>query len=76
MPFVLGIFYAVGGNAKKGIEEVVNAGGASDTNAALCGAVCGAFSGINALPADWSSRADVFSGAKLSDVSAKLVRRV
>ena len=76
VPFVLGIFYAVGGNAKKGIEEVVNAGGASDTNAALCGAVCGAFSGINALPADWSSRADVFSGAKLSDVSAKLVRRV
>ncbi|MGI6205101.1 MAG: ADP-ribosylglycohydrolase family protein [Anaerovoracaceae bacterium] len=76
VPLVLGIFYAVNGNAKKGIEEAVNAGGAADTNAALCGAVCGAFSGINVIPVEWSSRAEEVLGTDLREAAAKLARRV
>lgn len=76
VPLVMGIFYAVEGNAKKAVIEAVNAGGAADTNAALCGAVCGGFSGINTVPVDWSSRAGELVDADIKDAAHKLARRV
>lgn len=68
----LGIFYAVGGNAREGILAAVNAGDDADTNASICGAICGAYEGAAALPADWISRVERTSGVDFKALAGAL----
>lgn len=53
VPFSLGVFYAADGDAKNSILAAVNAGDDADTNAAIAGAIAGAFCGVERLPAVW-----------------------
>ena len=76
VPIALGIFYAVNGNAKDGIMAAVNAGDDADTNGAICGNICGAYSGAKALPEEWCSRVQKTSCLDLKATAEKLIRRV
>ncbi len=52
----IGIFYSAKGDYKSAIIAAVNNGGDSDTIASIVGALCGAFSGITAIPREWVSK--------------------
>ena len=75
VPLTLGIFYAVDGNAKDGILAAVNAGDYADTNGAICGNICGAYSGAKALPEEWCVRVQKTSCLDLRGTAAKLIER-
>ena len=56
MPLALGAFYAVKGNGRDGVLAAINAGDDADTNGAICGNICGAYSGASAFPDIWKDR--------------------
>jgi ADP-ribosylglycohydrolase len=74
IPFSLGVFYAVNGDAKEGIIAAVNGGDDADTNGAICGNICGAFSGANAIPEEWKRRVEKESGIDFLAIAGELVR--
>ncbi len=70
IPFAFGVFYAVKGDAGKGIPAAVNGGDDADTNGSICGNICGAYSGSEKIPEKWKEQVkrqnciDFFSIAK------------
>jgi ADP-ribosylglycohydrolase len=53
IPLSLGIFYAAKGDFESGLLSAVNTGDDADTNGAIVGALCGAFSGSDAIRPEW-----------------------
>ncbi len=53
IPLSLGIFYAAGGRYEEGVLAAVNTGDDADTNGAITGALCGAFSGTEKINRKW-----------------------
>ena len=68
-----GAFYATGGHGANGILAAVNAGDDADTNGSICGNLCGAFSGAEALPVHWRGRVENTSGLDLKTTAAQLL---
>ena len=73
IPIALGVFYAVEGDARQGIIAAVNAGDDADTNASICGTICGAYSGIKNLPKDWILRVEKTSGVNFKEIASGLL---
>ncbi len=73
VPLSLGVFYAVNGNGEKGIPAAINCGDDADTNGAICGNICGAYSGANALPNHWKERVQKVSSLDFFDTAKKLL---
>lgn len=73
IPYSLGVFYAAEGDAKEGIIAAVNGGDDADTNGAICGNICGAYSGAKAIPAEWKRRVEKESGIDFRKIAAELV---
>ena len=76
VPFCLGIFYAVDGDARAGILAAINAGDDADTNGSICGAICGAYSGAKALPAEWVARVEKTSGLDFNSIAVQLFNQI
>jgi len=74
IPFSLGVFYAAGGNAKEGIIAAVNGGDDADTNGAICGNICGAYSGAKAIPEEWKRRVEKESGIDFMGIAQELTK--
>ncbi len=55
MPFVIGTFMRHPNNFKEGVLEAVNAGGDTDTNAAIVGSLIGANVGADYIPKEWKN---------------------
>jgi ADP-ribosylglycohydrolase len=53
VPAALAIADYAGGNPERAIRLAGNLRGDTDTVAAMAGAICGAFAGADALPAEW-----------------------
>ncbi|MDR3577682.1 MAG: ADP-ribosylglycohydrolase family protein [Anaerolineaceae bacterium] len=53
IPLSLGIFYAAGGDYQTGLLAAINIGDDADTNGAIVGALCGAFSGSEKINPAW-----------------------
>lgn len=53
MPFVVGTFMRHPKNFRDGVLEAVNAGGDTDTNAAIVGSLIGANVGADGIPHEW-----------------------
>ena len=53
IPIALALFALGDGNVRKVNEYAVNLGGDCDTNAAMAGAIAGAYSGLSTIPVDW-----------------------
>ena len=56
IPLSLGVFYAAKGQVEQGVTAVVNIGDDADTNGAIVGALCGAYSGAASIPKRWSEK--------------------
>lgn len=74
VPLALGVFYAVDGDAKKGILAAVNCGDDADTNGAICGNICGAYSGAKKLPEAWKERVQKVSCLNFMDTAKLLIK--
>jgi ADP-ribosylglycohydrolase len=74
IPFALGIFYAVDGDAREGILAAVNGGDDADTNGAICGNICGAYSGAQAIPEEWKRRVGKESGIDFLNTARELLK--
>ena len=53
IPLSLGIFYASAGRFEDGLLAAINTGDDADTNGAIVGALCGAFSGADTIRPEW-----------------------
>ena len=53
IPLSLGIFYAAGGDYQEGLLAAINVGDDADTNGAIVGALCGAYSGSDKINPAW-----------------------
>lgn len=73
VPLALGVFYAVDGDAAKGIPAAVNCGDDADTNGAICGNICGAYSGADIIPEKWKQRVQKVSCLDFVEISGKLI---
>lgn len=74
VPLALGVFYAVDGDASKGITAAVNCGDDADTNGAICGNICGAYSGASVMPENWKQRVQKVSCLDFTETAKKLIK--
>ena len=74
IPYSLGVFYAANGDAKEGIIAAINGGDDADTNGAICGNICGAFSGADAIPEEWKRRVEKESGLDFMGIAEELMK--
>ena len=74
IPYALGVFYAVNGDAKSGIIAAINGGDDADTNGAICGNICGAYSGIKAIPEEWAKRVEKESNVDFLEIAKQLIK--
>ena len=75
IPYALGVFYAVEGDAREGIIAAVNGGDDADTNGAICGNICGAYSGAKAIPEEWKRRVEKESGIDFMEIARALAKQ-
>ncbi|MEL7654445.1 MAG: ADP-ribosylglycohydrolase family protein, partial [Bacillota bacterium] len=75
IPYALGVFYAVNGDAKEGIIAAINGGDDADTNGAICGNLCGAYSGAKSIPETWKSRVEKESNVPFLDLAGALINK-
>lgn len=73
VPLALGVFYAVGGDAAAGIPAAINCGDDADTNGAICGNICGAYSGAAVLPKEWKDRVQKVSSLNFMETAQNLI---
>lgn len=76
VPLALGVFYATDGRGIDGIPAAVNCGDDADTNGAICGNICGAYSGAEALPESWKTRVQKVSSLDFKKTAEMLIERV
>jgi ADP-ribosylglycohydrolase len=67
-----GIILLAGGDPYQAVCCGANIGGDTDTIAAIAGAVCGAWRGIDAIPADLLSRVEELNQLELASLAARL----
>lgn len=76
IPFSIATFLRHPTDFRAGILEAINAGGDTDSNAAIVGALIGANVGLEGIPSDWATRCPEFLealnlGAELYRVASK-----
>lgn len=76
IPLALGIFLLGDANPKKVNEIAVNIGGDCDTNAAMAGAMAGAYTGISAIPQDWIDTINKVNNINLETHAKKLIELI
>lgn len=74
VPLALGVFYAVDGDARQGIPAAINCGDDADTNGAICGNICGAYSGAKVLPEEWKQRVQKVSSLDFLETAGQLLK--
>ncbi len=74
VPLSLGVFYAVSGQVNEGIIAVVNIGDDADTNGAIVGSLCGAYSGASAIHPAWIAKVEGTNGIPFKQIAADLLR--
>ena len=65
IPIALALFALGKGNVKSVNELCVNLGGDCDTNAAMAGAIAGAYSGIKTVPEEWIETLERVNGVNM-----------
>lgn len=75
IPLSLGIFYAAGGDYSTGLLAAVNTGDDADTNGAITGALCGAYSGADKINPDWITRLRETNSIDFLEIASHLLER-
>jgi|HigsolmetaGSP12D_1036236.scaffolds.fasta_scaffold01469_4 ADP-ribosylglycohydrolase len=75
VPLSLGVFYAAYGQVADGILSVINIGDDADTNGAIVGSLCGAFSGASSIRPDWIARIEATNGVDFRQIAQHLLQK-
>ncbi len=75
IPLSLGVSYAAGFRFMDGLITVINIGDDADTNGAITGALCGAYSGLSAIPVAWQTTIEQQNGIDLKALASNLLRQ-
>ncbi len=73
IPLSLGVGYAAGFRFPEGLLTVINIGDDADTNGAITGALCGAFSGLSAIPLRWQKTVEQQNHIDLKSLAKDLL---
>lgn len=73
IPLSLGVFYAAKGQYEEGLITIINVGDDADTNGAIVGALCGAFSGVEKIRKEWMDKVIEGNDIDFYDIAKKLV---
>ena len=73
IPLSIALFVLGRGDPKAVNEYCVNFGGDCDTNAAMAGAMAGAYSGYRAVPQAWRETVEKVNGISLADYANDLL---
>lgn len=74
VPVALAAFYAAKGNGRDGVLAAINAGDDADTNGAICGNICGAYSGASSFPDEWKNRVQKTSSIDMESLAEQLLK--
>lgn len=75
IPFSLGIFYASHGNFQEGLMAAINMGDDADTNGAIVGALCGAYSGVGNINPGWIEKIQQTNLIDFKTIAEKLLKK-
>ena len=70
VPTAIGLFVLAGGNPHRSALLAANLGGDTDTIGAVVGGICGAFSGVGAIPAGLRATLDEVNGLPIAEIAA------
>lgn len=73
VPLAIGLFVLGKGDPKRVNEYCVNIGGDCDTNAAMAGAMAGAYAGVESVPLAWRLKIDEMNPANFDECTRKLI---
>lgn len=73
IPFSLGVFYAADGDYEKGLLAAINIGDDADTNGAIVGALCGAFSGSEKIRPEWIEKVSATNSVDFKKIAFQLL---
>ena len=76
MQVAIGLFALGKGNVKLVNEYCVNFGGDCDTNAAMAGAMAGAYSGIEAVPVEWRETIKKVNGVDFEEFAKQIINLI
>jgi ADP-ribosylglycohydrolase len=75
IPLSLGVFYAANGDVSQGIIAAINIGDDADTNGAIVGSLCGAFSGASSIPPAWIQKIEETNAVDFKKIAAQLLEK-
>lgn len=75
IPLSLGIFYAAEGRYQDGLLAAINIGDDADTNGAIVGALCGAYSGAGAIDEAWINKLGETNDIDFKSLAERLLAR-
>jgi ADP-ribosylglycohydrolase len=75
IPLSLGIFYASGGDYQNGLLAAINVGDDADTNGAIVGALCGAYSGSDGIRTSWIEKLQKINQIDFMDIAKRLITK-
>lgn len=73
IPFSLGVFYAAKGDYERGLLAAINVGDDADTNGAIVGALCGAFSGAEKIDPAWTEKVSTTNSVDFKKIAGQLL---
>jgi ADP-ribosylglycohydrolase len=75
IPLSLGVFYAAGGDFESGLLTAINIGDDADTNGAIVGALCGAFSGVEKINSSWIEKINQTNSIDFLAIANQLIEK-
>jgi len=75
IPFSLGAFYASNGDYQTGLLAAINTGDDADTNGAIVGALCGAYSGAGQINPAWIEKLRQTNTIDFEAIAQQLIAR-
>ncbi|MBL4953262.1 ADP-ribosylglycohydrolase family protein [Neobacillus sp. OS1-32] len=74
IPLSLGVFYAAKGSVTDGLIAVVNLGDDADTNGAIVGSLCGAYSGASTINKSWIEKIEKVNSINFKEIAQDLLK--
>ena len=74
VPLTLALFYLADGEVEKGVCYGANLGRDADTIASMCGAIAGAFRGVEGIKSEWVAKVRQLASVSQEDLATRLAQ--
>lgn len=74
VPLTLALFYLADGDVEKAVTYAANLGRDADTIASMCGAIAGAWRGVQGIKSEWVSKVQQVAGTDQAALAARLAQ--